>query len=398
MNNCSTPIADFLNEYALNDTTRLHMPGHKGALGDCHDGGLVECLKRISAYDLTEITGADNLYDPSGIIKESEENAGKIFGAKTFYLTEGSSQAVKAMIYLAKTRWQNYFGADVTPYLITLGSSHKALFYAAELLGVNIVEIDIHNLSLNEIVERIYSSFSEETNPIGVYVTYPDYFGNIVDLKGIKNALKEMDIPLLVDGAHSAYFKFLDHQKYAEFVHPVDSPADMSCTSAHKTLPTLTGAAYLHINPSFSDMIPNAIHALDIFGSSSPSYLTLASLDAFNGMVSEFEKAVWEFCEKVETLKREISFMGFNVHKSDPLRIVVWADKRFSGSDFASSLKAKKCEVECFDPDYVIMMLSPYNTDKDLERIKEAFTSLKSDSFISSNILSSDYNCLDNFK
>ena len=84
----NTPICDFAKKYAQSGTSRLHMPGHKGK------GRLCEHL------DLTEIAGADELYDADGIIAESEKNASTLFDCKTFYSTEGSSHTIRAMLYL----------------------------------------------------------------------------------------------------------------------------------------------------------------------------------------------------------------------------------------------------------------------------------------------------------
>lgn len=398
-----TPIVDFLEQYKNSDTARLHMPGHKGSgTGFANIPGW---LSDIFAYDITEVKGADDLYHPSGIIEESEKNASGIYGTDTFYVTEGSTQAIKAMIWLAKRHWEKSLpessdeetGQVFHPYMFVVGKFHKALLYAATLLDVTLVKIEEENLSANEIINKIYDNSVQEINPIGVYVTYPDYFGKVSDIASLKRELWPINIPLLTDGAHSAYFKFLDADKYPEYLHPTDCLADISVTSAHKTLPTLTGAAYLHINESFSDVIPEAKYALDMFGSSSPSYLIMASLDAFNAEAESFMKALGTFCEKVDVLKKEISEMGFNVSESDPLRIVVRSDDRFSGNDIAVSLRDHRCEPECSDDDYVVMMLTPYNCDEDLERIKGAFLSLKSSGAEYYEKDENGYNCLRNF-
>ena len=398
-----TPIVDFLEQYKNSDTARLHMPGHKGRSADYKN--IPSWLSDAFAYDITEIKGADDLYHPSGIIEESEKNASGIYGTDTFYVTEGSTQAIKAMIWLAKRHWENLLPVssdeettrEFQPYMFVIGKFHKALLYAASLLRVTLVKIEEENLSANEIVNKIYYDFEEENNPIGVYVTYPNYFGKVSDLAALKRELWPMNIPVLVDGAHSAYFKFLDADKYPEYLHPADCFADMSVTSAHKTLPTLTGAAYLHINESFSDVIPDAKYALDMFGSSSPSYLIMASLDAFNAEADSFKEALASFCDKADSLKKDISEMGYNVSKSDPMRIVVRSDKRFSGNDFAAALRKFKCEPECYDEGYVVMMLTPYNSEDDLSRIKEAFLSLKSSGAEQSVKDETGYNCLRNF-
>ncbi|MBR5943636.1 MAG: hypothetical protein IKZ94_01660, partial [Lachnospiraceae bacterium] len=104
----NTPIVDFLEQYKNSGTGRLHMPGHKGA-GSF--GTIPGWLADTFAYDITEVKGADDLYNPSGIIMESEKNASGIFGCDTFYGTEGSSQAIKAMVWLAKRYWEKSYPA-----------------------------------------------------------------------------------------------------------------------------------------------------------------------------------------------------------------------------------------------------------------------------------------------
>ena len=86
----TTPVYDFLMNYRKSDTARLHMPGHKGA-----------AFLGMERLDITEIQGADSLYEAEGIIAKSEANASALFGCRTFYSTEGSSQCIRAMLYLA---------------------------------------------------------------------------------------------------------------------------------------------------------------------------------------------------------------------------------------------------------------------------------------------------------
>ncbi len=444
-NNYSTPIVDFLNEYEKSGISRLHMPGHKGK---APDGEVPSWLMEAYRHDITEIAGADNLFAPEGIIRESEENASDIFGVKTLYSTEGSSLSIKAMIYLALKHFEiNHgpYGANEKPYIITIGMCHKAFFHAVELLNIRVKRVEgktseslrrvspkndvgnpseslrrvsekndegnieeRHTLekraegnSENQDIKDILSEIKELTsdekrNPIGVYITYPDYFGNVTDLKEIKEALMVLDIPLLVDGAHSAYFRFLDSEKYGEYAHPALF-ADICAVSAHKTLPTLTGASYLHINESFRDIFPIAKRAMDLFGSSSPSYLIMASLDMFNSFVGKYEEETNVFSDKVDALKSDLKEMGFTVKKSDPLRIVVLSDEKYNGEQFAAVLRGNKCEPECSDEGYVIMMLSPLNTGEDLDRIRNAFQTLTETTDLKKGNSGSSYDCLKNF-
>ena len=367
------------------------MPGHKGIAPE----EIPDALKGMYKYDITEIAGADNLYAPDGIIAASEREAGRIFGAKTYYCTEGSSLAIKAMLYLALKHFENKKGAvsgEERPTIITIGKCHKAFYHAAELLNIDVNAIEPAGDYLNSLSAKVNGL------TVGVYVTYPDYFGTVIDLKAIKRKLEKTEIPLLVDGAHCAYFKFLQGDFAKDYPHPIDCGADAVCTSAHKTLPALTGAAYLHLSGSFSDVFSLVKHGFDIFGSSSPSYLIMASIDAFNGVVEEFKEELLSFCKEVAEVKASITEMGFNVRRSDPMRLVVASDERFTGEDYAKALRACKCEPECFDTDYVIMMLSPYNSLKDLERIKEAFSLLLKGKDALSGETQKGYDCLVNFK
>ena len=120
----TTPIVDFVRSYAKSGTSRLHMPGHKG-----------QKLLGFEDADITEIKGADELYEAEGIIAESEANATKLFGtAHTYYSTEGSSQCIRAMLCLALQAAP----AGQRPVLLAARNAHKALLYAAALLDFDI--------------------------------------------------------------------------------------------------------------------------------------------------------------------------------------------------------------------------------------------------------------------
>ena len=117
----TTPIVDFVRSYAQSGTARLHMPGHKG-----------QSLLGFEPLDITEICGADELYAPEGIIAESEANATRLFGtAHSYYSTEGSSQCIRAMLFLAL---QGAPQNGRRPVLLAARNAHKALLYAAALL------------------------------------------------------------------------------------------------------------------------------------------------------------------------------------------------------------------------------------------------------------------------
>lgn len=342
----NTPICDFVKKYSESEPTRLHMPGHKG-----------EALLGIEHLDITEICGADSLYEPSGIIAESESNASALFGCRTLYSTEGSSQCIRAMLYLILL----YAKRSGKKPLIACGrNAHKTFITAAGLLDIDIdwlySEKNVGYLSCEltpEGIDAYLKNASEK--PIAVYLTSPDYLGSIADIRGISEVCHLHGVLLAVDNAHGAYLRFLP-----ESLFPIDLGADICCDSAHKTLPVLTGGAYLHLSAKFDLAVgEQAKNALALFGSTSPSYLILQSLDAANcaleGLPSRFATLIPE----IEEFKKRISALGFTLYGNEPLKITISAKSYgYTGDQLAEHLRAKNIEAEFSDPDHLTLMLS----------------------------------------
>lgn len=357
----NTPIADFIMEYAKSETSRLHMPGHKGRgfLG-------------FESLDITEIRGADVLYAAEGIIKESEDNCSLLFDtAHSFYSTEGSSLAIKAMLSLVATA----SGAR-RPTVLAARNAHKAFLYAAAWLDLDVKwlfpEDPTHLCACPITKEAVAAAISASpSKPHAVYLTSPDYLGNLADIKGIAEVCAAHSIPLLVDNAHGAYLRFV-----VPDLHPITLGATICCDSAHKTLPVLTGGAYLHIaknaDPYF---VENAREALASFASTSPSYLTLASLDMCNFYLNEeYKKTFATAVKKLNALKNTLSSLGFTLCGNEPLKLTVYApDCGFSGNALADLLRKYKVECEFSDEEYLVLMFSPQNSELDYLRVMQAF-------------------------
>ncbi|MBR5561121.1 MAG: aminotransferase class V-fold PLP-dependent enzyme [Clostridia bacterium] len=352
-----TPIVDFIRAYEKSGITRFHMPGHKG-----------QSFLGMESSDLTEIRGADSLYEADGIIAQSEAHAASLFGSgRTLYSTEGSSQCIRAMLHLALCRRAP--GASRT--VVAARNVHKAFVYAAALL-----DFDVHWLwpqasgsicscpITAQALERELSSLSAP--PAAVYITSPDYLGHIADVRALSQVCRKHGTLLLVDNAHGAYLHFLNPP-----MHPLDLGADMCCDSAHKTLPVLTGGAYLHIGrhmpPAFSE---KAKQALALFGSTSPSYLTLASLDGCNAYLSDGYAARLAACSaRVRSIKETLAQMGWQIMPSDPLRITLRA-----GEGLADHLRAHGIECEFSDRDFLVLMITPENSEADFGRLTAALS------------------------
>ncbi len=342
----TTPVDDFVRAYAQSGVYRAHMPGHKGlAPGE-------------DPADITEITGADSLYDASGILLESERNAQALFGSHvTVYSTEGASLAIRAMLRLALDRAPQ---TDRRPRLVAGRNAHRALLSAAALLDFDIDWLYPRTggiLSSQVPADALEAALRRaETKPFAVYVTSPDYLGHLADISGMAAVCRRYGVALLVDNAHGAYLRFLPQSR-----HPLDLGADMCADSAHKTLPVLTGGAYLHVSRERTDIAREDVKAaMSLFASTSPSYLILASLDRCNRALStDFPQALAALATRMDALRDQLSGMGVPWTGDEPLKLTLRAVEGCDGMTMKRLLRARNIECEMADPDHVTLMLAP---------------------------------------
>lgn len=370
----TTPIADFVKNYASKSISRMHMPGHKGS-------SLLGC----ESLDITEILGADVLYSADGIIEESESNATSLFKTKhTFYSTEGSTLAIKAMLALIKKY------APKNAKILAARNVHKAFVYACGLLDLDVEwlypEESEHLCDCNVTPDILRKKLQDlEELPCALYVTSPTYLGKILDIAGLSTVCKEFGIYLLVDNAHGSYLAFEKPSR-----HPIALGADLCCDSAHKTLPTLTGGAYLHISKSFKPYNKSDVrNMLSLFASTSPSYLILQSLDLTNLYISNSYKLHLERMEKrIAEFKCELANIGFECEESEPLKIVIHRKNcGYSGEALANHLRAYNVEAEYSDCDTLTLMFSTETKPLDFDRIKIALALLSPKKQPTANVL-----------
>ena len=356
----NTPICDFVKGYGADNPARLHMPGHKGinALG-------------CEARDITEVTGADVLYHATGIIRESEDNATALFGtARTVYSTEGSSLCIRGMLYLAMT----HTGRRT---LLAGRNAHATFVTAAALLDVDVQWLfaEGEGLTACPVTAEMLSAALErmESPPAAVYVTSPDYLGHTLDIAALAQVCHRHDTLLLVDNAHGAYLKFLPQDR-----HPITPGADLCCDSAHKTLPVLTGGAYLHIAQGREDLAAEAETALALFASTSPSYLILQSLDGVNPYLErDYRGDLARCCEQVTALKVSLTAAGYTVVGEEPLKVTI-ATKGYgyTGAAVAAYLEQQGFVCEFADPDYLVLMVTPAIPEESLTHLAQVLTAL----------------------
>jgi len=358
-----TPIHDFLLTYAASDTVRMHMPGHKGACG-------------FNRHDITEISGADSLYSADGIIAASEANASRIFGSETYYSAEGSSLAIRAMMYLLNCLYAEKADTGGRMKILAGRNAHKTFISAAALIDFDVEWLDSDGgyLSCLPKPDRIRERLSGGDMPFAVYLTSPDYLGNTADIRAVAEICHEKGVLLAVDNAHGAYLKLLTPSR-----HPIDLGADICCDSAHKTLPVLTGGAYLHLSRGLPESIRSkAREALALFGSTSPSYLILESLDLANRMMEEqILPNMQTYICKIAEAKQKIKALGYSIIGNEPMKITIESKNHgYSGEALAAALRRRGVEVEFADPDYTVLMPSFMTSDAELEALCSALESI----------------------
>lgn len=333
----------------------MHMPGHKGA-------GILG----FEGMDLTEIYGADELFAAEGIIKESEQNASNLFGCPTYYSTQGSTLCIQTMCTIL---CQDAKSKGKKPKILAGRNAHRSFIHAAALLDFEIEWLygNSDYLSCKIHAEDLEKAIIESL-PTAVYLTNPDYLGNLLDIKSLASVCKKHNVLLSIDNAHGAYLRFLKDSLY-----PIDLGADLCCDSAHKTLPVLTGGAYLHLSDSLNQVWKNDVkHFMEYFSSTSPSYLIMASLDAANEVLdTTFKNSLFECIQRVDGLKNTLVQHGYTILSGEPMKITI-STKEFgyTGNEIANLLMECDIYPEFYDSDYIVLMPSPYNTKDDLKRLE----------------------------
>ena len=327
--------------------TRFFMPGHKGKKK------AIKPFKKIVKFDITEIDGADDLQNPSASLLKSEENMAGIYNTgATLYCANGSTACIEAML----TTFVN-MGDTV----IMARNCHVSAVRACAFLNINPMWIipDCNNIiDVNNLEEMIIN-----TKAKAVYITSPNYYGFLANIKECARVCKKYNIPLLIDNAHGAYLKFLPTD-----LHPITLGADACADSLHKTLPCLTGASVLHLqNAKFKN---RARWAINLFSSTSPSYLILTSIDLLVGKLLagkiNFEKAI----TKCNLVRRKLNNICVQKENIEPLKLTI-APRRtgFKTQDVVSELKKNKIFPEMYNEYYIVLMASAYNRKKDFTKL-----------------------------
>lgn len=356
----NTPICDFLESYAAASPVRMHMPGHKG-------------IAEKDSHDLTEIVGADCLFVADGIIGDSEKNLSAIYGADSFYSTEGSSLSIKTALYLL-TLYAKEKGRK--SLILSTRNAHRAFISSAILIDFDIewLECGSDYLSSSLTAKALEARLASGACPVAVYITSPDYLGGMVDIGAIAEVCHRHGTLLMVDNAHGAYLKFLSPS-----CHPIDLGADISIDSAHKTLPALTGAGYLHLNKNIDSFFQERVKdAMALFASTSPSYLILESMDRLNPyLAGNFSRDLQSMVCKIADIKQKLIDFGFTLVGDEPMKITIKTKPYgYTGEGLSDELRKNGIYAEFFDADHLTLMPSTATRDEEIDRLTSALFSI----------------------
>lgn len=349
-------LTRFLDNYTKNQTLRGHMPGHKGM-------ALLPELHYAYQRDITEIKNADSLFEADGILRQAERQTAEIYHVpETCWSAGGSTLCIQAMLAQMKAEHR---------YIISARTVHRAFLNSCILLDLPVKWVFPASggiITGNYRISDFEKALKEISAPACIYITSPDYAGNLYDISALAELCKTYQAKLLVDHAHGAHRAFLK-----ENLHPIRLGADFCCDSAHKTLPALTGGAFLHMkNPA---LVMNMKQHMQMFGSTSPSYLIMQSLELCTDWLSHSGQEKIQLCaERAEALKQKFSdqytFLG-----RDPLHLTISAD----GQKLAEDLRNCPYPVECEYADHtcLVILLSPVMTEQNFTFLEHALAFCK---------------------
>lgn len=356
------PLLAALGRYLDKRRERLHMPGHKGLLPAPLDG--------CAPFDVTELPDTGCLYDGEGAPVKTEALFSALYGSgATLLSTGGSTLCIQTMLALHCPE-----GAKV---LMTRAAHHAAVNAVAllDLEPVWLLPDEITGVQTPARIspQAVKAALLQHPDVSAVYLTSPDYFGTLCDIKAIAAIAHSHGKPLLADNAHGAHLIFFDN------LHPMTLGADACCDSLHKTLPALTGAALLHLKDA--TLAGEARRRMAVFGSTSPSYLVMLSADLllpqWEALKSGYtalaqtvarlrgralEKGVWATCANLQA-------------PADPARIALL----FAGGQRNAALGLlADCgiEAEYISPQHIVLIPGPQNDLTPVEQLIDRLPAL----------------------
>ena len=384
-------IAKGLTEYLNEKRSVWHMPGHKrkpvyGKENLYEDGNnsgsfdikkLDELLDTVHLFDVTEVPGLDDLHNPQDMIKASQEELAKVYGTfASYYLVNGSTGGIMAAVSAC---------AKAGDKIIVAANCHKSVHNIIALLKLETVFVEpqrmVHNLAGMVEVNRIEEACRLNPEVKAVVITSPTYEGIISDIRSISQIVHSYGIRLIVDEAHGAHLPFVGDSA-------IKCGADIVIQSLHKTLPSMTQTAILHV---MDKAINREVQKyLSIFMSSSPSYIMLCDMERAvdNAIRQDYRGYLLRLrdfrnkcnrlnnlylLDKINTPKEKAK--DSNTPQTDETRIVFFIKEPLTGGAFERLLTDEFGIVpEMSGADYVVFISTYADSEEDFEYL---YASLK---------------------
>lgn len=353
----------------------MHMPGHK------RNSDLVAKYDYLnflpSTCDITEVEGFDDLHNPEDTLKDAMDFAAKLWGSdSTHFMVNGSSGGLLSAIYAATKPHDK---------VIMARNCHKAVYHGVQMCHLNPIFIlpeqdDETKLYGSINLDKLEKLIEENPDTKLIIITSPTYEGMVSDIKAISTMAHNRNIPLLVDEAHGSHFGFTE-----EFPdRAIKCGADLVVNSVHKTLPSLTQTGLLHRKGNLISE-EKLREGIDIYETSSPSYLLLASIDgcvklmceAGNELLKRWSEILDCFYDKTKDLKNLKVFDGRKekfIFKQDISKIVVFVkNEKITGSMLTNILRNEyNIETELSAPYYVLALTALGDTENTINALADA--------------------------
>ena len=363
-------LYDRLREYSDSDYYGFHMPGHKRQMNMMGDAAPY-------AIDITEIDGFDDLHHADGILKEAQARAARVYHAdETHFLINGSSVGILSAVIGVTNRGDT---------VLVARNCHKSVYHAVEMNGLNPVYLSPgfdSSVQFNTEVsaEDVRTALAKDPGIRAVVIVSPTYDGVVSDVEAISEAVHEKGVPLIVDEAHGAHFGF--HPYFPENANR--SGADIVIHSLHKTLPSLTQTALLHMNGSLirREKVRRYLHMLQ---SSSPSYVLMASIDSCIDLLENRREELFHpYVRRLERLRSRLSGLQRlrleeTEHYDRSKLLISVGDTGLTGRElYMVLLEEYHLQLEMAAGTYVLAMTSAGDTDKGMERLLAALEEIDS--------------------
>lgn len=357
------PLFDFINSIKDQQTHRFFMPGHKGELAGY--------LKQVAPFDITEIQGADYLYQANGIIAQVEQKAREVFQTGSSVISVGgSSLSIQSMLCACLQEGDS---------LLCERNCHSSAVNAMGLLGLVPVWLNNEIQEKTQLAQPITKEQVENKIRLhpevkAVFITSPNYFGQVADIASIAKVCNKHRVLLLVDNAHGAILHFLKESQ-----HPIQLGADYCCDSLHKTLPALTGTGLLHCKEKGQEK--NLKQAMELFASTSPSYLLMLSVeDCLHSLlendVNEQLENLQEHIKKTNQLVKQIG--GTVIEDNFHLRLCICMNALgYNAQELTSELRANKIEPEYVSENFVVLLPGFSTQEKEYLKLNQVLGNLK---------------------